>query len=146
MAASYHPSQTFGGKLSVNPEINVADLLAHACEPLASANVMALDLVNQLGGTGRNTLLGIAQIILLRDLTANRALGQLAPTESPRLCDERHTAYRRSFANLMAFIGKATASSVFPTSSLCRRGMGTMPPPEQGADKAEGRVSTTGNR
>jgi hypothetical protein len=61
------PLSAFGKKLSANPDINLADLLDHACEPLASANVMASDLVNQLEGASRNSLLSIAQIILLHD-------------------------------------------------------------------------------
>jgi len=38
--ANYQQLQTSDRKLSVNPDTNVADLLVHACEPLALANVM----------------------------------------------------------------------------------------------------------
>lgn len=62
------------------PDTTATDLLAHACESLASANVMALDLVDQLEGTSRNILLGIAQVIMLGELAVNRALDQLEPT------------------------------------------------------------------
>ncbi|CAI8721608.1 DUF3077 domain-containing protein [Pseudomonas sp. IT-P44] len=65
----------------VNPELDTETLLAHACESLASANVMATDLADQLDGTCRNSLLGIAQVIMLGELAVNRALDQLAPTE-----------------------------------------------------------------
>jgi hypothetical protein len=58
----------------VNPELDVETLLAHACESLASANVMALDLADHMQGTGRNSLLGIAQVIMLGELAVNRAL------------------------------------------------------------------------
>ncbi|MFJ2683498.1 DUF6124 family protein [Pseudomonas sp. NPDC087342] len=63
----------------VSPDINTESLLAHACESLASANVMASDLAGFLEGPHRNTLLGIAQIIMLGELTVNRALDNLDP-------------------------------------------------------------------
>ena len=65
----------------VNPELDTQTLLAHACESLASANVMAMDLVDHIKGPSRNTLLGIAQVIMLGELAVNRALDQLAPIE-----------------------------------------------------------------
>ncbi len=34
----------------VNPELDTATLLAHACESLASANVMTMDLADRTGG------------------------------------------------------------------------------------------------
>ena len=61
----------------VNPELDVETLLAHACESLASANVMALDLADHMQGTGRNSLLGIAQVIMLGELAVNRALDRI---------------------------------------------------------------------
>ncbi|KAF2394477.1 DUF6124 family protein [Pseudomonas frederiksbergensis] len=63
----------------VSPDINTESLLAHACESLASANVMASDLAGFLEGPHRNTLLGIAQIIMLGELAVNRALDNLDP-------------------------------------------------------------------
>jgi hypothetical protein len=68
-----------GTMFIVNPELNTETLLVHACETLASANVMANDLVDHLEGTSRNTLLGIAQVIMLGELAVNRALDQLDP-------------------------------------------------------------------
>ncbi|MBF4556739.1 hypothetical protein H7698_11685 [Pseudomonas sp. p50] len=65
---------------TVNPEADTETLLAYACESLASANVMATDLVDHLEGTSRNALLGIAQVIMLGELTVNRVLDRL---ESP---------------------------------------------------------------
>jgi len=59
---------------SINPELDTQTLLAHACESLASANVMTLDLADKAQGTSRNTLLGIAQVIMLGELAVNRAL------------------------------------------------------------------------
>jgi hypothetical protein len=66
---------------TVNPELDVQTLLAHACESLASANVMASDLAGFLQGSHRNTLLGIAQVIMLGELAVNRALDRLDPLE-----------------------------------------------------------------
>ncbi|KOY03187.1 DUF6124 family protein [Pseudomonas nunensis] len=65
----------------VSPDINTESLLAHACESLASANVMASDLAGYLEGPQRNTLLGIAQVIMLGELAVNRALDNLDPQE-----------------------------------------------------------------
>nr|WP_314533449.1 DUF6124 family protein [uncultured Pseudomonas sp.] len=49
---------------SVNLEFDTETLLAYAYDSLASANVMATDLVDHLEGSSRNALLGIAQVIL----------------------------------------------------------------------------------
>jgi hypothetical protein len=65
----------------VNPELDTETLLAHACESLASANVMALDLADRTQGSSRNTLLGIAQVIMLGELAVNRALDRIDPPE-----------------------------------------------------------------
>ena len=75
MATPRKPSTMF----IVNPELNTETLLVHACESLASANVMANDLVDHLEGPSRNALLGIAQVIMLGELAVNRALDQLDP-------------------------------------------------------------------
>jgi hypothetical protein len=56
-------------------------LLAHACESLDSANVMTMDLADHMDGPIRNSLLAIAQIIMLGELAVNRALDQLDPPE-----------------------------------------------------------------
>ncbi|MGE8338101.1 DUF6124 family protein, partial [Pseudomonas laurylsulfatiphila] len=56
-------------------------LLAHACESLASASVMASDFAGFLEGSQRNTLLGIAQVIMLGELAVNRALDNLDPQD-----------------------------------------------------------------
>ena len=75
MATPRKPSTMF----IVNPELSTETLLVHACESLASANVMANDLVDHLQGTSRNALLGIAQVIMLGELAVNRALDRLDP-------------------------------------------------------------------
>ncbi|MGE8145551.1 DUF6124 family protein [Pseudomonas frederiksbergensis] len=63
----------------VSPDINTESLLAYACVSLASANVMTSDLAGLLEGTHRNTLLGIAQVIMLGELAVNRALDNIDP-------------------------------------------------------------------
>lgn len=61
----------------IDPQIDVETLLGDACESLASAHVMTLDLADRVQGTGRNTLLGIAQVIMLGELAVNRALDRI---------------------------------------------------------------------
>ncbi|MBV7555289.1 hypothetical protein KW841_23365 [Pseudomonas sp. PDM28] len=78
MATPHKPSSMF----TINPQIDTETLLAHACESLASASVMANDLAGFLEGTHRNTLLGIAQVIMLGELAVNRALDRLDSPES----------------------------------------------------------------
>lgn len=65
----------------LDPHINTEDLLGHACVSLASAHVMTMDLADLTHGPSLNTLLGIAQIIMLAELDVNRALDQL---DSPK--------------------------------------------------------------
>jgi hypothetical protein len=77
MGTPHKPSTMF----IVNPELSPETLLVYACESLASANVMATDLVDHLEGTSRNALLGVAQVIMLGELVVNRALDQLDPPE-----------------------------------------------------------------
>ncbi|BCX65999.1 MULTISPECIES: DUF6124 family protein [Pseudomonas] len=63
----------------IAPDIDTETLLAHACESLASASVMASDFATFLEGSQRSTLLGIAQVIMLGELAVNRALDNLDP-------------------------------------------------------------------
>jgi len=63
----------------IDPEADNETLLAHACESLASANVMTSNLAGLVEGTHRNTLLGIAQVIMLGELAVSRALDNLDP-------------------------------------------------------------------
>lgn len=76
--------RTPGTMFIVNPELDTATLLAHACESLASANVMTMDLADHMNGPRRNSLLGIAQVIMLGELAVNRALDQLTPASNSR--------------------------------------------------------------
>ena len=73
--------RTPGTMFIVNPQLDTETLLAHACESLASANVMAMDLADHMDGPSRNSLLGIAQVIMLGELAVNRALDRLDPIE-----------------------------------------------------------------
>ena len=73
----HKPSTMF----QVAPEQDSESLLVHACESLASANVMTLDLADRTQGTSRNTLLGIAQVIMLGELAVNRALDRIDPPD-----------------------------------------------------------------
>ncbi|KQN53697.1 hypothetical protein ASE98_19235 [Pseudomonas sp. Leaf48] len=65
----------------VAPNINTETLLAHACESLASASVMASDFAGFLEGSQRSTMLGIQQVIMLGELAVNRALDNLDPQQ-----------------------------------------------------------------
>ena len=73
--------RSVGRMFFVNPELDAETLLAHACESLASANVMTMDLADHMEGPRRNSLLGIAQVIMRGELAVNRALDQLDPHE-----------------------------------------------------------------
>jgi hypothetical protein len=42
---------------------------------------MTLDLADRTEGSSRNTLLGIAQVIMLGELAVNRALDRIDPSE-----------------------------------------------------------------
>jgi hypothetical protein len=63
----------------IAPNIDTESLLAHACESLASASVMASDFATFLDGPQRSMLLGIQQVVMLADLAVNRALDNVAP-------------------------------------------------------------------
>ena len=71
----YTPNTMF----MIVPDMDTESLLAHACESLASANVMASDFATFLTGPLRNTALAIAQIIMLAELAVNRALDNVDP-------------------------------------------------------------------
>ncbi|VVM68842.1 DUF6124 family protein [Pseudomonas fluorescens] len=61
------------------PDMDTESLLAHACESLASANVIASDFATYLRGPQRSTALAIAQIVMLAELAVNRALDNVDP-------------------------------------------------------------------
>jgi hypothetical protein len=65
----------------IAPDIDTETLLAHACESLASASVMASDFAGFLEGSQRNTMLGIQQVVMLAELAVNRALDNVDPQD-----------------------------------------------------------------
>ena len=73
--APHKPSTMF----IIAPDIDTESLLAHACESLASASVMASDFATFVDGPQRSMVLGIQQVIMLADLAVNRALDNLDP-------------------------------------------------------------------
>ena len=77
MATPYSPSTLF----MVNPQSDTETLLVNACESLASATVMLGDFAGMLEGPNRNTLLGIAQVVMLGELAVNKALDNVDPAD-----------------------------------------------------------------
>ncbi|WP_425375742.1 DUF6124 family protein [Pseudomonas atacamensis] len=76
-ATPYSPNTLF----MVNPQSDTESLLVNACESLASTTVMLGDFAGMLEGSRRNTLLGIAQVVMLGELAVNKALDNVVPTE-----------------------------------------------------------------
>ena len=76
-----NPAKPFTPKslFMIVPDMDTETLLAHACESLASANVIANDFATYLTGPQRSTALAIAQIIMLAELAVNRALDNVDP-------------------------------------------------------------------
>ncbi|WP_317850754.1 MULTISPECIES: DUF6124 family protein [unclassified Pseudomonas] len=64
-----------------NPKVDVQELLGFSSEALASASVITMDVADRETGTSRNSLLGIHQIIMLAEISVNRALDQLDPID-----------------------------------------------------------------
>jgi hypothetical protein len=68
----------------VSPDMKNEDLLAHACETLASASVMTSDFAAYLEGPHRHTAMAIQQIVMLAELAVNRMLDNVeVPRSSP---------------------------------------------------------------
>jgi len=61
----------------VAPDVDDESLLAHACETLASLNVMASDLAFALEGSTRSSALAIQQMVSLAELVVNRVLDRV---------------------------------------------------------------------
>lgn len=74
-SAPHNPSRMF----AIVADVDTESLLAHACESLASASVMASDFAVFVEGPQRSMLLGIQQVIMLADLAVNRALDNIDP-------------------------------------------------------------------
>lgn len=77
-AAAHAPSSIF----VVAPDVDNETLLAHACESLASASVMAGEFVGILEGPHRNTMLALQQVIMLGELAVNRVLDNVGSPQS----------------------------------------------------------------
>ena len=75
------PKSSPGIMFLIAPGIDTETLLAHACESLKSASVMAGDFATFVDGPRRSMLLGIQQVIMLADMAVNRALDNLEPQE-----------------------------------------------------------------
>ncbi|MBB3243668.1 hypothetical protein FHW68_005245 [Pseudomonas sp. Tn43] len=68
----------------VAPDMKDEDLLAHTCESLAQASVMATDFAGYLEGPHRHTAMAIQQIVMLAELAVNRMLDNLnVPKPAP---------------------------------------------------------------
>ncbi|WP_223516267.1 DUF6124 family protein [Pseudomonas sp. GL-B-19] len=68
----------------VSPDMMDEDLLAHACESLASASVMTSNFAGYLEGPHRHTAMAIQQIVMLAELAVNRMLDNFElPKTSP---------------------------------------------------------------
>ena len=65
----------------IAPDIKDEDLLAHTCESLAQASVMASDFTDYLEGPHRHKAMAIQQIVMLAELAANRMLDNVAITK-----------------------------------------------------------------
>jgi len=66
----------------IAPDIRDEDLLAHACESLASASVMTSDFARYLQGPQRHTAMAIQQIIMLAELAVNRMMDNVELAQS----------------------------------------------------------------
>jgi hypothetical protein len=68
---------------TIIPNVDTESLLCHACETLASLNVMSTDLACELEGSRRNVALAIQQLAAMGELLVNRALDNLDPPVVP---------------------------------------------------------------
>ncbi|MGY2259285.1 DUF6124 family protein [Pseudomonas sp. SDO55104_S430] len=59
--------------------VDTETLLCHACETLASLNVLTTDLACQLEGSPRSLALSIQQLAVIGELLVNRALDNVDP-------------------------------------------------------------------
>lgn len=64
---------------TINPTVDIQTLLGSVSESLASASVITMDIADRETGQSRNSLLGVHQILMLAELSVNRALDQLDP-------------------------------------------------------------------
>jgi hypothetical protein len=67
--------------ITLLPDIDSETLLSHACETLASLNVLTTDLACELEGSHRSLALSIQQLAVLGELLVNRALDNIDPLD-----------------------------------------------------------------
>jgi len=78
------PARKPSTMFAILPEMKDEDLLAHTCESLAQASIMASDFAARLEGTHRHTAMAIQQIVMLAELAVNRMLDNVElPNPSP---------------------------------------------------------------
>ena len=66
----------------VASDMDNESLLVHACESLASANIMTSDIAAYVDSPQRQTILAIQQIIMLAELAVNRVLDNVEISQS----------------------------------------------------------------
>ena len=66
---------------TILPDVDTETLLCHACETLASLNVLVTDLACHLESSNRNVALSIQQLAVVGELLVNRALDNIDPPE-----------------------------------------------------------------
>jgi hypothetical protein len=64
---------------TIVPNVDIETLLCHACETLASLNVLTTDLACKLEGSPRSLALAIQQMAVVGELLVNRALDSVDP-------------------------------------------------------------------
>ena len=66
---------------TIVPGVHTETLLSHACETLASLNVLITDLACKLESSNRNVALSIQQLAVVAQLLVNRALDNIDSSE-----------------------------------------------------------------
>jgi hypothetical protein len=66
---------------TIVPGVDTPTLLCHACETLASLNVLVTDLACDLESSNRNVALSIQQLAVVAELLVNRALDNIDPPD-----------------------------------------------------------------
>ena len=74
------PTRKASTMYMIVPDMDTESLLAHSCESLASASVMASDFAARLLGPERHTAMAIRQLVMLAELAVNRALDNIDPS------------------------------------------------------------------
>jgi len=73
---------TLGAIFMVVPNVSNETLLAHACESLASASLMATEFSGTLEGVNRNAMLALQQVIMLSELAVSQVLDNVGSLQS----------------------------------------------------------------